>query len=35
MKECKYFFEQLVQRNEKFNGKDASLYLRDYKAEML
>ena len=35
MSEIAAVVERLVQRNGKFNGKDVSRYLRDYKVEML
>ena len=35
MSEITTVVQRLVQRNGKFDGKDASHYLRDYKAEML
>ena len=35
MSEIAASLEWLVKRNGKFNGKDVSRYLRDYKAEML
>ena len=35
MSEIAATVERLVQRNEQFNGKDVSHYLRDYKVEML
>ena len=35
MSEIAVAIERLVQRNGQFNGKDVSLYLRDYKGEML
>ena len=35
MSEIAAAVEQFVQRNEQFNSKDVSRYLREYKAEML